>query len=103
MIIRIKEKEFKVWLIVSIVIVMVWASVIWMLSTSRNNNQIAFLEEELKGFEGEVQSTLITYEAFSNYIFDEIDQEEDIKLIWVSSVAFSFAKYRELPKVSFTR
>lgn len=76
--INIREKEFKIWLVVSILIVIVWSAVIWMLLEGREDNQASFLEEELKRFEGEVNSTLITYEEFSNYIFDEINKDQEI-------------------------
>ena len=76
--INIRKREFQLWGMLTIAIVVVWLIVISMLFASQNNNKKAFLDVELKRFEGEVNSTLITYESFSNYIFEQIDQDEEI-------------------------
>ena len=84
---KIKEREFQIWGMLSMTIILVWIIVIWMLIDSKNSNEKAFLDVELKRFEGEVHSTLITYEAFSNYIYDEISDDDEI--IWIMDQANS--------------
>lgn len=76
--INIKEKEFKVWLGLTLVITIIWLIFVSMILQSGISNKRVFLDEELKRFQGEVNSTLITYEEFSNFIFDEINQDAEI-------------------------
>ena len=75
---KIREKAFVLWGLLAIIILITWGIVVWLLITSHENNEKAFLEVELRRFKGEVQSTLKTYEVFSNYIYDEISQDEEI-------------------------
>ncbi len=83
-----KGKEYKIWRVLAVIIVAVWLISIGMLVNSHSNNKKLFLDGELKHFEGEVNSTLITYEAFSNYIFDEInDDEEVISILYEANTA----------------
>ncbi len=75
---KLKEKELKVWGILSIIVLLAWAMTVGVFYNNYKVKEVLFLDRELERFEGEVQSTLITYEEFSNYIFDEINQDEEI-------------------------
>lgn len=72
-----KEKEFWVWGILAIIIIIAWGITVRMLYLSYENSENAFLNAELQRFQGEVKSTLTTYEEFSNYIFDEISKDQE--------------------------
>ena len=76
-----KKKEFQIWMILSILVTIVWISIVLVIFDNRNTNEKSFSDEKLKRFEGDVNSTLATYEVFSNYIFDEIEQDEEVKSI----------------------
>ena len=102
--ISIREKEYTIWAVLAIIIVIVWAIVIWMLIESYSNNEKAFLNIELKRFEGEVQSTLKTYEAFSNYIYDEIAQDNEIiEIIYQANNASDDDEKNELRQQLYTK
>lgn len=73
-----KKKEFQIWAFFSITVVIAWVIVVWMLYGSHTDHKEAFLDLELKRYEGEVNSTLVTYETFSNYIFDELNQDDEL-------------------------
>ena len=73
------NKGFRVWIIVSLILVLLWAIVINGIYDNQANNKKAYLDNELIRLEGEVDSILLTYENFSDYIFDELDQDQDIK------------------------
>ncbi len=78
---NIRGKVFRLWLLVTIILTIVWMIVVWTIYDSQCSNEESFLNEELKRFEGEVSSTLITYKMFSNYIFDEINEDQEIMSI----------------------
>lgn len=79
--INMKKREFRVWGILSIVVMIVWLIIVAMIHKTHSNNKKSFLDVELKRFEGEINSTLLTYDAFSSYIFDEMIQDEEIMSI----------------------
>ncbi len=82
---RLKEIEFKRWGLVTIVIIVVWSIVIAMMVSSYNKSKESILDSQLKRFEGEVKSTLITYGSFSNFIYDELSQDEEVMSILKSA------------------
>lgn len=75
---RLKEKQFQVWAVLAIIILITWGITVGMFYDNYKSKENTFLETELQRFESEVNSTLITYEEFANYIFDEINQDEEI-------------------------
>ena len=95
--INIRKREFQIWGILAIAIIVVWLIVVSMLVNSKNNNKVAFLDIELKRFEGEVNSTLITYSSFSNYIYEQINLDEEIiaTIYRANSASFEEKKYLE--------
>lgn len=72
-------------------ILLVWSIVVFLTFDNHESNKNDFLNIELKRFEGEIQSTLITYESFSNYIFDGIKDNCDILSI-INQANFSSSK-----------
>lgn len=76
-----KRKGFRIWILLSIVVIIIWLNTIFLILDSRNNNEKVFLDQALKGFEAEVNSTLATYELFSDYIFSNMEQDKEIKSI----------------------
>lgn len=72
-----KEKEFQIWSILSILILTTWVITIGIFYDNYKSEQNTFLNSELERFSGEVYSTLTSYEEFANYIFDEIEQDEE--------------------------
>lgn len=77
---KIKKREFKIWLVLTIVVLLSFASFTLVIINNRQDNEAAFLKEKLNRFEGDVNSTLATYEVFSNYIFEKVNSEEVKKL-----------------------
>lgn len=65
---HIREKEVSIWIGSVILIVIIWALVLWSGYGNQVSNKNVLLNAELNRFEGEVYSTLKTYEAFSNYV-----------------------------------
>ncbi|HZJ68532.1 MAG TPA: hypothetical protein VFD28_00800, partial [Candidatus Eisenbacteria bacterium] len=49
------------------------------IATNRSDTEEVYLQNELQSLEGEVDSILLTYSKFSDYIFDELDQDQEIK------------------------
>ncbi len=62
----------------TILIMVAWAVTVSLISKSFKTNKEKLLGVELRKFEGEVQSTLKTYESFSNYIYDELSNNKDV-------------------------
>lgn len=62
----------------SVLVLIAWGITVGILYDSHKSSEKALLEIELELFEGEVNSTLITYEEFSNYIFDRIEDDDEI-------------------------
>lgn len=60
------------------IVLIAWAITVNMFCENYQVKEGNFLNTELQRFEGEVNSTLITYSEFSNYIFDEINQDIEI-------------------------
>lgn len=88
-----REKEFKIWSILAAILILIWIVVLLTINNSQNNNEKVFLEEELKRFEGEVNSTITTYQSFSNYIFDEINADEEIlSMMYQANIADDIEK-----------
>lgn len=75
---KIKGKEFRAWGVLSVIILIIWLITVAMFYKNFKTKENTFLETELQRFEDEVNSTLITYEEFANYIFDKIDQDDEI-------------------------
>lgn len=73
-----RQRKFLIWGILALFIVTAWFSALFFVFKAYETNKAALLEAELKRFNGEVQSTLRTYESFSNYIFDEISSDEEV-------------------------
>ncbi|MFA5576374.1 MAG: diguanylate cyclase [Tissierellaceae bacterium] len=75
---NLREREFLIWAILAAFIITAWFTVLFLVISTFDNNKEAFLNADLKRFDGEVQSTLKTYESFSNYIFDEISSDKEV-------------------------
>lgn len=75
------NKEYTLWIILSIVIVMIWGVITILTFTSHNKKEESFWDSELRSFEGEVYSTLKTYEEFSNFLYQEINGSKEISEI----------------------
>lgn len=78
---KLKEREFRLWILLTLVILIAWIVTVGMFHENFIMKENTFLETELQRFEGEVNSTLVTYEEFANYIFDEINQDDEIPFI----------------------
>lgn len=74
-------KEFKIWVILSVIIILLWSVVMIGIFGNRRNSKEVYLENEVNRLEGEVNSILLTYSNFSDYIFEEINKDEEIKHI----------------------
>jgi len=72
------KKEYVTGGVSVIFIVIIWSIVLWAGYGNQVDNKNDSLNAELKKFEGEVYATLKTYEVFSNYIYDEIEQDDEI-------------------------
>lgn len=70
------NKEYIVWFFLSIIITIIWSFVIITIIQNNSENQRKFLDAELRLFRGEVHSTLKTYEEFSNFLYQEINNKE---------------------------
>ena len=75
---KIREREFQIWVIFSIIIILLWSIFIWNIVTHTLDDEKAFLDIELKRFQGEIDSTLAIYQSFSNYIFDETILDKEV-------------------------
>lgn len=75
---KLNSREFRLWGVLAILIIIIWLIFMSIIVSSKNHSENTFLDSQLNRFEGEVQSTLLTYESFSSYIFDEIEQDQDI-------------------------
>lgn len=84
---KIKKREFKIWLVLTIVVLLSFASFTSVIINNRQDNEAAFLKEKLNRFEGDVNSTLATYEVFSNYIFEKVNSEEVKEIMYQASFA----------------
>ncbi len=84
---KIKKREFQTWLILTVIVLLSFASFTTVIVNNRNKNEDAFLEEKLLRFEGDVKSTLATYEVFSNYIFEEVNSEEVKEIMFLANSA----------------
>ncbi len=73
-----KEKEFRIWGLASIIVILFWSIFVGMFYNSHKESEKNLLDAELERFQGEVNSTLVSYEEFSNYIFDEINEDEEV-------------------------
>lgn len=76
-----KKKEFQIWALLSVIVLVAWGVTVGLFYENYQAKKEIFLETELSRFEGEVNSTLISYGEFSNYIFDEIKRDEEILAI----------------------
>lgn len=85
---NLKNRETKLWIVLSLLVLIAWGITVEILYDSQKSREETLLETELELFEGEINSTLITYEEFSNYIFDRIkDDEEIISIIHKANTA----------------
>lgn len=73
-----KGIAFRIWGVLSAIILIIWLITVAMFYENFKMKENTYLETELQRFEGEVNSTLITYEEFANYIFDELNQDDEI-------------------------
>lgn len=58
--------------------ILFWSIFVGMFYNSHKESEKNLLDAELERFQGEVNSTLVSYEEFSNYIFDEINEDEEV-------------------------
>lgn len=72
------DSKYLTWIVTIILIITIWVVVVAVLLDNHRENKATFLASELKRFEGEVQTTLETYGAFSHYIYDEISEDEAV-------------------------
>lgn len=79
--INIREKEFQIWAIFSAIIILLWLIFIFNIINNKMYDEKTFLDTELKRFQGEIHSTLATYQSFSNYIFDETTLDKEVMSI----------------------
>ena len=85
----IRAKEFQIWFVLSITVIIVLHLVVSGLIENRNENEEIFSNQEIKSFQGEVDSTLTTYQAFSDYIFDGINEDQEVLSIMYKANAAS--------------
>ncbi len=64
-----------IWIVFTLTVLLLWSSIMYITYQSFLNNKASYLDLQLKTFEGEVDSTLKTYETFSNYIHSEINRD----------------------------
>lgn len=84
---RMKKKEFKTWIVLAIIVLVSFASFVYVMFNNRQDSEEAFLQEKLNRFEGDVNSTLATYEVFSNYIFEEVNNEKVKEIMYLANFA----------------
>ncbi len=72
------KRKFTIFGIVASITIVIWATTVLVMLDSNKKNEQAFLNAELRKFDGQVQSILKTYESFSNYIYDDLNQDEEI-------------------------
>lgn len=72
------KRHYLIWGLVSIIITICWFFIITLRIETYHDHKKIFLDTELKTFAREVNATLTTYELFSNYIYGEINNTEDI-------------------------
>lgn len=74
-------------MLLTIIVLGFFTNFTYVIINNRQENEEAFLQEKLKRFEGDVNSTLATYNVFSNYIFEEINSEEVTNLMYQANFA----------------
>lgn len=74
-----RGERFWIWVILSVILFLLWVVVMRGIATNRSDTEEIYLQNELQSLEGEVDSILLTYSKFSDYIFDELDQDQEIK------------------------
>ena len=73
-----KKHECIIWGIFSILVLTICIFGMFATKESYQETRSSFLRMDIKNFEGKVNSTIKTYESFSNYIYDEIQDDEKI-------------------------
>lgn len=90
-----REKEFKLWIILSVIITILWSVVMAGIYNNQLNREEVYLENELFRLQGEVQSILLSYGKFSDYIYHEIDKDQEIKSI-IEEANYASAEEKDL-------
>ncbi|MCT4583462.1 MAG: diguanylate cyclase [Peptostreptococcaceae bacterium] len=90
------NREYTIWMVLSAIIIVIWGFITMTIFTSHNNKEESFLDSELRSFEGEVHSTLKTYEEFSNFLYQEINGSKEISEIMYKANFASKEKKNEL-------
>ncbi|MCT4663546.1 MAG: diguanylate cyclase [Tissierellales bacterium] len=77
-----KNKLMESWRKISgkfiVLIIIVWIFILYMLYSSYENEKKTYLKAELDSFDSKIEATLKTYELFSNYIFDQSINNQEV-------------------------
>lgn len=68
-----------------ILVILVWIFMIYMLYNSYIDEKKTYLNAELDSFNSKIEATLKTYELFSNYIYDQSINEDDILKLFLEA------------------
>lgn len=76
------RKEYSIWIKMLIISLILWSAILWLISQSYNNNLEVYLEAELQGLQSKVNTTMKAYEVFSNYLYDEVINQDEVLSIF---------------------
>lgn len=75
--INVKE-EYQLLIKIVLIVFALWLVIIWIIIDGYQQGQDIYFEAEQNALQSKVGATLKTYEVFSNYIFEEIINNEDV-------------------------
>lgn len=72
------SKEYRNWILITLIGIALYFNFVSEISFGNNSKKQTYLQSELDSIGSQVDTTLKTYELFSNYIFEQVVNKPEV-------------------------